>query len=53
MYIQLGCVSEHSVGPRRRRGRKLAVSCYLSILYPWKFAGKLGAMLSIRQLFNL
>jgi hypothetical protein len=53
MYIQLGYVSEHSVGPRRRREKKLAVSCYPSILYPWKFAGKLGAVLSIRQLFNL
>jgi len=53
MYIQFGCVSEHSEGPRRRIGRKLAVLCYSGILYPWKFAGKLGAVLSIRQLFSL
>ena len=53
MYIQFGCVSEHSEGPRRRIGKKLAVLCYSGILYPWKFAGKLGAVLSIRQLFSL
>jgi len=51
--IQYCCVNEQYVGSWRRRGRNLAVSSYPSILYPWRFADKLVAQLSVRQLLNL